>query len=42
MNAALALTVVPKSVVTHRALTHAAVVMAIHSIQMEVAAMVHL
>ena len=40
MNAALALTVVPKSVVTHRALTHAAVVTATRWIQMEVAAMV--
>ena len=41
MNAALALTVVPKSVVIRRALTHAAVVMATHLIQMEMAAMVH-
>ena len=41
MNAALALTVVPKSAVIHRALTHAGVVKATHLIQMEIAAMVH-
>lgn len=41
MNAALALTVVPKSVMTHRAHTHASVMMATHWIQMEIVAMVH-
>lgn len=41
MNAALALTVVPKPVVMHRALIHAAVVTATRCTQMDVTAMVH-
>ena len=40
MNAALKLTTVPRSVVTHRALTHAAVVTATCWIQMDVTATV--